>query len=170
MSSEMNDCGLKTAVSGGTLMLDVPAYRSFGPASVGGDIVPVGPEALSPQDLLQLGELLPNPAGRPSLDPVHDLGREKEVDVIGLHAQLEDFEPVVLGAQTDHLFETLPEPTGQDPLAVLGDPDEVVLEVVSGVGRGTEHGGSIAKASSAGADGRLSSPALKDRGFQSPCE
>jgi len=95
---------------------------------------------------------------------VHDLGREKEVDVIGLKAQLQDLELVEFRA------EALFEPAGQDPFAILGDPDEVVLDVVAGVGGRAEHGESIAKASSADADGRLSSPALKDRGFQSPTE
>ncbi len=150
---KMNHCGLKSAVSGGlTLMLDVPEHGSFGPTPVGRDIVAVGPEAVSPQRLFQLRKFLPDLMRGPTLDQVHDLGRrvarlgrQKQMDVIRLDVQLQDLELVDLGAETDQLFQALFEPTLQDALAVLGDPDKVVLDVVGGVGGGSKHEESIAE-------------------------
>jgi len=85
--------------------------------------------------------------------------------MIRLNAQLQNLELVDLSAEVNHYFQAFLELTLEDTLAVFGDPDEVIQDVISGIGRLADHA-VIISGEACGAGLRLSSPALKDRSFQ----
>lgn len=133
------------------LMLDVTSHGSFSPLSMGGNIVSISPEDISPQHLFQLRKLLPNLIRGSSLDQVHDLGgrmaglgRQKQMHMIGLNPQLHDLKLIDLDTKMNHLLQTFFQSSLQDTFTIFGNPNEMVLDVVAGVRGGFEHLKSIA--------------------------
>ena len=110
------------------------------------DKIPVGPEALPPVDLLQFGKRLPNLSGGAAFDQMHDLGRsvtglgrDQQMDMVRLDAQLLDLKFVDLSTQVNHRFQPILDLPVQHPFAILREPHKVVLNVISGVGGISDH-------------------------------
>lgn len=142
----MNYRGLKTTVSRGVMMSDVILDYPLGHPAHSADEIPIGPEAIPPINLFQLREFLANLVRSAPFDQVHDLsrgiawlGREQQMDMIRLNAQLQDLELIDLSAEVKHCLQALLEPALQDTFVIFRDPDEVILDVISGIGGFTNH-------------------------------
>lgn len=122
-----------------SLTSDVSTHRLGGHFVADGcRVVPVCPEMSGPQDASHFGKLGEHFPGGDALYDVHDLGRgvprrsfQKEMDVIFHHIHLHDGQVPFRRYALKEKPKVCLTNRGQEPLAVLGDPHEVVLDVVS---------------------------------------
>src|SRR2546427_4475161 len=112
----------------------------FGPLPSRGTQIPACPEAPSPGALLQQRELLEQLARAASFDPAHDLtrghvrrSRDQDVHMILTHNPFEDLDLEDFAGLPDQFPYAECDIPCQDFVAVLGDPDKVVLDVVNRV-------------------------------------
>lgn len=106
----------------------------------GGTEVPACPEVSPPVALLQHRELLEPFAGGTPFDPAHDLTRchggrcrDEDVHMILAHDPLQNLDLEDLACLPDQLSHAQRHITCEDLVAVLGDPDKVVLDVLNRV-------------------------------------
>ena len=122
------------------LLVDVLVDHLIGDRARGDRKVAARPEVPTPELALEVRELLKEKARAGALEPLHDLAdvlvravAEEQVHVIRGDLARDDLE-IVLGRDLPQKV-TSPDRdrARQHPLAVLGDPDEVNLEIVTRV-------------------------------------
>jgi len=103
-----------------------------------GHVIPVRPKLPLPKNPPQFGKLGEHLPCCDALDHVHHLGRRQprrclheEVNMVLHDFHLHDGHGPLPGDALQQVFEIFPPERGQEPLAILRDPHEVVLEIVS---------------------------------------
>ena len=112
----------------------------FGHLPHRGTKIPTGPEVSSPGALLQQRELLEQLARTPALDPAHDFTRghmrwrrDQDVHMILTHNAFQNLDLEDFAGLPDPFPHAERDVPSQDFLAVLRDPDTVILDVVNRV-------------------------------------
>src|SRR2546421_7820408 len=109
----------------------------FRPLADRGTKIPASPEVPSPVALLQHWKLLEQFTGSAAFDPPHDLarrhvgrGRDEDVHMILADDPLEDLDLEDFAHLPDQLPHTQCDIACENLVAVLRDPDKVILDVV----------------------------------------
>jgi len=102
---------------------------------------PTGPPMMAPAELPQVAVLLHQPVRTLPLQTLHQVARrhvwragDKEVDVVATDVIFEDLELQLRVDRPNYLSDSVADVTLEDFLPVLGDADQVVLDVEAVVG------------------------------------
>lgn len=122
------------------LLLDVLPHMGFARSSDSLGKVAIGPQAVSPEEFLQLRILFPHYLARAALQILHCLGQrhpgrelEEHVDVVRHDGQLMDIPPVHLAALVEQVRQASDELSLEHFPSVLGDEHDMVHAPMHGV-------------------------------------